>query len=169
MTILDLPLRETSVPGYGVIRVPRYIVRIDIDDGGAGTHGWQVRYARPWRLISDTQRGKPRSPKTSLRDAKEYLATIFTGVKPRHRTIEDSRKRERTGMPGVRIVRRVHRGRNVAEVLIRVDAPQRSGGRKTIYVGTDNTVTKKRLAEAIRQAKEIRAEFVREFVASKSQ
>lgn len=153
----DWKYRDCKIQGHvGTLRVPRHIVRIDIDDGGAGTHGWQVRFRKPSRFFSDSyldSRGRRRlgSPKASLARATEYLRTIYR-PKPRKPRPEHRDKAHPTGMAGVRVAWNRRPGRKFAECIVRAD---RVDGKPlaTFYVGTENTVTKYRLAQAIKNAR----------------
>ncbi|MBN9462264.1 MAG: hypothetical protein J0H00_13710 [Burkholderiales bacterium] len=131
-------------------------MRIDIDDGGAGTHGWQVRFRKPSRFFSDSYvdaagRRRLGSPKASLARATEYLLSIY---KPRPRRLprEHRDKQQCTGMAGVRVVWRRHRNRRNAECVVRVDRPD---GRplRVLYVGTETTYSEARLHRMLREVR----------------
>jgi len=90
------PKRLVFVPGWGnPYHVPWHIVRVDSarerDIGKVGTHGWQVRYAKPSRFFSDSVGGKLRTPAESLQDAAQYLASIYKGPRNRCRTTPTKR------------------------------------------------------------------------------
>lgn len=147
--------RDCWVPGHGLFRVPERIVRIDQEDsqgpGLAGTHGWQVRYTRPWRLFSDNKPVPGRklgSPLDSLRTATRYLEDCWRGPPARQLLPESEKKPVRTGVPGVRVVWRQREGSAMLECRVRVDDLQ---GRPlcAIYVGTNRTTTLERLTDAV--------------------
>ncbi len=143
--------------------VPRHIQRIDIDDeGNAGTHGWQVRYRGQTKLFSDGKNGGVRSPRRALREAIGYLSSIYEGASSRLMTREHADKRNPVGIPGVRIVTRRKASRQIAETFVEISPLVHGRAAIRLYVGTENTVNKSRVAAAIRRARAIRAGLVRE-------
>jgi len=44
--------RTVTIFNVAVYQVPSHICRIDIF-GKNTTHGWQVRYVKPWKMFSD--------------------------------------------------------------------------------------------------------------------
>jgi len=144
------------------LEVPRYIVRIDIDEPGCvGTHGWQVRYHQPGsRLISDSTFDTARrmgTPLDSLTAAKLYLLAIWTGPRARELRPEKAGKRIPTGMPGVRVRWDTRRGLEMCNV--RVDNLE---GKPiaSLYVGTRRTATERKLAAKVREGRRIRREYL---------
>lgn len=94
-----IPTRLCDVPGLAEpIEVPQYIHRIDTGkDESSGTHGWQVRYEKPYIFVSDTKDGRRRSPKLSLVEARMILAQMYEP--PHVRRLSARIGRERTGRP----------------------------------------------------------------------
>lgn len=159
MAKIPVPYRRVAVPNWGEVSVPRHIVRIDIDEPGyAGTHGWQVRYPSGGRstFFSD---GKA-NPKTRLRDAINYLASIWQGQTPRLHSKELSRKKVKTGMAGVALNFSLRANRRVREIYVVVTPTQRGSKPRKFYVGTTNTVTKERLAAAFAKAAKLRQQRI---------
>lgn len=80
-SIADLPKRVVTVPGWGAFIVPRYIVRIDIEqEGKAGTHGWQLRLSKPFVLYSDrTKERQTANAAESLQEAVRHLGLLHEG------------------------------------------------------------------------------------------
>jgi len=158
-----LPCRDVQVPGWaGVFRVPRHVVRIDINEQGkAGTHGWQVRYGpRPWRHYSDSQGSKLRSPSVSLEDATTHLVSIYAGPASRVRATPTKRKANPIQEAGIRLVERQRKNRNIKEIYIEAVSPVRGASARRFYVGTQVTATDCRMQRALLKARQARAEMV---------
>lgn len=95
----SIPTRLCHVPGLPEpIEVPQYILRIDTGkDANTGTHGWLVRYEKPYVFIPDVKDGRRRSPRLSLTEARMVLAQMY---EPAHvRRLSARLGRERTGRP----------------------------------------------------------------------
>ena len=149
----DFPHRPVHKPGWSdALQVPRHIIRIDIEDPGkAGTHGWQVRYVKPWRFFND----KMRPPAASLKEAVHYLAEVYTG--PRLKTIRKKKGKRKTKLePGLRLVKRVRKGRTVQEIWVEAMPPSKEFSPVRIYAGTENTATSERIEFAKMEARKAR-------------
>ncbi|QXP89632.1 hypothetical protein [Methylococcus capsulatus] len=160
--------REVEVPRHEALSVPGYVVRIDLDRPGyRGVYGWQVCYpGAPRKFFSDTagrgDRRIERHPRESLAEATEYLARIYQGRPSRLRRAESSRKKEPTGIVGVRRVRRFRRDRRTECCYVAI-APPRAGMKfKMLWVGTAKTATEERWAEVLERARVIRSRLVAE-------
>jgi hypothetical protein len=161
----DWRYRDTNVPGHGLMRVPRYVVRIDQEGrrpGATGTHGWQVRYTKPWRLFSDSMyaarkdRLGPRpSPVGSLKAAVAYLGRLWDGDRPQRLRPESPAKRIQTGLAGVYVVWEEPKMGRVARCFVRADR-YNGATLKRLYVGTKSTATPARLEQCIERAKRLR-------------
>lgn len=94
-----IPTRLCQVPGLAApLEVPQYILRVDTGkDEKSGTHGWQVRYEKPYIFVPDTKDGRRRSPKLSLVEARMILAQMYEP--PHVRRLSARIGRERTGRP----------------------------------------------------------------------
>ena len=154
------PHRIVSIPGWATLfKCPRHIVRIDKNvPGFAGTHGWQVRYTKPSVFFSDdsVEAGR-KSPLHSLADASEYLAAVYNGPKTvRTRSKCLSSKKNLIQEVGLRLISRMHKGRNVMEHYIEVTSLQNDHTPDRVYVGTDNTLTEARLQAALEKARQLR-------------
>jgi hypothetical protein len=67
----------------------------------------------------------------------------------------------RTGLPGIRYVTKVSRGKKITEYYIEVGAvPSLQTGPKRFYVGTANTITHKRFKSAWHKAVQLRRQLV---------
>lgn len=94
-----IPTRLCYVQGLAEpLEVPQYIVRIDNGkDTHSGTHGWQVRYEKPYVFVPDVKDGRRRSPRLSLTEARMILAQMY---EPAHvRRLSERIGRERSGRP----------------------------------------------------------------------
>lgn len=158
--LAQLPRRIVKVPGWGVVEVPRYVVRID----SPSTHGWQLRYRSPFKMFSDAVVSRAKTPEASLKVVIGALAEIYEGMRPRLQSVETSRKKIRTGAVGVRRVVRLRRGRNVREHYFTVSHPKAGVPARNIYIGTENTITAARVKAAADRAKKLRAALVKEFL-----
>ena len=154
-TLKNLPRRKVRVRGFGTFMVPRHVQRIDIhEENKAGTHGWQVRWDGT-KFFSDAANGK-RDPAGSLARSERYLRTIYTGPRPRLRETEHKDKKHRTGIAGVQLAYRRRKDRQIAEVYLRVNPPRQGGAPRSIYVGTENTITQLRMRLALKKARAMR-------------
>ncbi len=163
----DWKMRSVHVPGhFKTYEVPRYIVRIDIDEPGmTGTHGWQVRYQTETygsRLVSDSKfdcGGRKGTPSDSLHAAKVYLAAIWVGT-PRRPLLPENphRKHHPTGMTGVRVTWRERGGK--MQCHVRVDDLQ---GKPLhhMYVGTEPSVSESKLAAKVAEGRKRRCAYLK--------
>jgi hypothetical protein len=157
--------RFVIVPHWGEFQVPRHVVRIDIDDPGlAGTHGWQVRY--PHRAASKLFSDGKGNPKTSLIQAKAYLAAMWQGPSPRLHYRERGNKRWALGVPGIHINVQKKTSRNVYEFRLIVTPPLRNKLPIHFYLGTENTATAERFDAALNKALALRLRLIREHEAA---
>lgn len=158
----SLPVRQVTIPGWGVLSVPRHIQRIDIDDPGkAGTHGWQVRYRGQTKFFSDARGKDLRNPYQSLRDAQAHLNAIYEGPIPKTRKVARGDKDGQLP-PGVQIKWRRRRDKQFREMYVEVSPPKRGVSPIRFYVGTENTVNNARLGEGIKKALVERDRLVKE-------
>jgi hypothetical protein len=66
-----------------------------------------------------------------------------------------------TGIPGIRYLRKVSRGKKITEYYIEVGAiPSLQTSPKRFYVGTANTITRTRFESAWRKAIQLRYQLV---------
>lgn len=165
-----LPQRTVKIENHGTFRVPRYIVRIDIEAPGSGTHGWQVRYQKPWKLISDYTE-KRRGPRDSLRAAKEILAAQWDGAPRGPKLKRQCEPRKQNGLPlGISPYSKQRANRSMIEVGFQISVPrwgEKSANRR-IYAGTLATITEEKMKRALRKAVRIRREAEREYERSRA-
>ena len=160
----NFPHRISTVPGWaGTYNVPKFICRIDIDKlGCAGTHGWQVRYGKPYVFFGETVNGKRISPRTALAKAKAYLIEIYAGPNIPIRTTPTKRKTNPIQEAGLRLIECMKNKRTVKDYYVEAVPPSKRIRSCRIYVGTERTITPERLEAAIGRARTIRAEMVQQ-------
>lgn len=157
--------RRLCIVGWQEFLVPKYIVRIDIEEPKQ-THGWQVRFNKPFVFFSDAAYPPPRSkvgtPASSLKAAIQHLATVWRPKAP-HIQAERHNKAIPTGMAGVRVIWQSRAGRKVKSCS--VEARGRDGallGR--YYAGTENTITAASLQQALNEARADRRRYNKELL-----
>ncbi len=135
--------------------VPKNIVRVQ--------EGWQIRYGGG-RLFTDPTKDVEGARK-SLREAKvELIRRIrsFSAPTGLRKNILKSKKFKNipVGISGPRKYKR--KGRRTAEYSFQITIPRFGGKFKTsqIYIGTESTVTQKRIDAALQKAIGIRARAV---------
>jgi hypothetical protein len=157
------PTRKYKFQGSArTLTVPRHIVRCDsMTNGHVHSRGWQVRYPNG-KVRSKYFSDRADPPQKSLERAKAYLRSIYRGPLSGGglHTREAARKKMRTGVPGIRYVSKVSRGKHVAEYYVEVGAiPSLGTGPKRFYVGTANTITVKRFQIARQKAVQFRRQL----------
>ena len=141
-------------------QVPERVQRID----SKRTHGWQLRYGST-KMFSDHSN-----------DGSGALASLTEAVTELHRRIDklpapsglhtDIATRKSTDLPvGIsRPAPRLRKGRKSHEHVFMVSVPRggEPSANKTVYIGTDTTLTAEREAEALAKAIAIRDKAARE-------
>lgn len=167
-----LKTRQTTALGK-VFTVPRGIVRIDIDEQGWGTHGWQVRPPKyqenqKSKFFSDRVDLSDKGPADSLRRALLYMAqnppTPHVRQYPNN-TSKNCGNSVSTGFHGIRLVLRKHKNRNFQEVFVEASNIEKSKASKRFYCGTLNTATEERVAAALCRAVEFREQMKNDLLA----
>ncbi len=143
--IEHLKLRPCHVPGHGDCLVPAHIVRIDT---ARNTHGWQLRFNKPWKFIRDVDN----NPFNTLLIAVAMLASQYKPRAMKIKTRENKNKKIPTGVRGVSIQKVKKKNRNVSELYVVAHSVKHGGKATKVYVGTENTVTGERLTEAVNAA-----------------
>ena len=147
-------------------QVPERVQRID----SKRTHGWQLRYG-PTKMFSDHSN-----------DGSGALASLTEAVTELHRRIDkipapsglraDIAARKSTDLPvGIsRPAPRLRKGRKAYEHVFMVSVPrgEERSTNKSVYIGTDNSLTAEREAEALAKAIGIRDKAAREHRALKT-
>jgi len=134
--------------------VPEHIVRLD--DGAM--HGWQLRYGE-WTLFSDHS-SDGSGAKAALENAKkELMRRIDTLPAPTGlRGVINSNKSSRlpVGVSGPTGRRR--KGRNVIQYYFQVVIPRHDDKptNKSVYIGTENTISKEKRDTALAKAVSLR-------------
>ncbi len=159
VTAREFPFRETTVPGIGSVKVPRFVSRVDISADTQGrpkhTHGWQVRYKGQNKFFSDVGEGT-KGATASLKAAETHLASIFTGFEPR---FAPRRKSKNVNLVEayIRLVK-VSTGGETQHFL-EVRPPSKAIAPRRVLVGNDKTATKAKIKTMLPEARAIRAEF----------
>lgn len=161
--IKALPTRVCLIPGYKQpFNVPRHIVRIDKERPGS-THGWQVRYLKPFKLFSDTCKSDTPSPRKALQAAKAYLAEIYQGPAARVKTTERQDKQSLHGEVGIYLQERHRTNRRASFREVRLFICRPGQSTTSIYVGTERTAPLK-MKEAMARARKIRHDAVQDYL-----
>lgn len=151
--LVHVKLRWVKV-GVLSFLVPQGIVRLDIEKGCSGTHGWQVRppvhRGGRSKFFRDVGERCVAGPIASLRRAVAYLAENPPG--PHVRRYPNARPSVTTGIRGVRLVIQAKKHRKAREVYIEATGVEKGKSGKRFYCGTDDTVTHERLCQAIEKA-----------------
>lgn len=147
-------IRDVVLPNGQRFEVPQGIQRIDHKT----THGWQLRYAGT-RLFSDGPGG---DPAVSLAAAKKELALRIAHAPAPVRLQRAPSSHKSNDLPvGISgpLVRQ-RKGSSVRSCHFSVSVPVFGGTarRRSVYIGSENTYTKRRYREALARAMEIRAE-----------
>jgi hypothetical protein len=153
--IKHLPSRSRDIPEYGQMDVLRYIVRIDMDSKRQ-THGWQVRFKRPYVFLSDSKYGG--ILKTYI-EAMSYLASVYHFRYLKRPTLENRNKAIPIGIRGVRLVKRKKKNRTHEELYAEVCPIKYGDSPKMIYIGTENTITAERKEAAVLKARRLRKQL----------
>jgi len=139
--------------------VPQHIVRIDKDY----THGWQLRYGKS-KFFADHSNdgsGAARALQLATQELGKRIARLPapTGLK------KQAMPNKKSGLPvGVSgPIGRLRKGRNTPSYNFQVSIPLPGGGSttRTVYIGTETTLTKRRIKEALTKAIAMRAAQVR--------
>lgn len=157
--IAHLRTRTSKVNGL-TFKVPQGIVRLDIEKGYAGTHGWQVRPPKysggASKFFRDVGELRHVGPTESLRMAIDYLAK--NPPAPHVRRYPNAKPSNSTGIPGVRLVLMKKKYRNLLEVYIEASNIEKGKSSRRFYCGTENTTTQERVEVAIEKALQFREE-----------
>ncbi len=153
--------REVSIFTGTSFQVPEHIRRLD----SQRTHGWQLRYGK-WMMFSD-HANDGSGAKASLAAAKQELLKRIDALHAPTGLRTDIMSWKSSALPvGISgPVKSVRAGRRTVEFNYLISTPrfeEKTTTRK-VYIGTENTITDKRLSAALAKAIEIRKEVVRDF------
>ena len=142
-----------------VFEVPQHIVRQD----DKATHGWQLRYGK-FKLFSDHSNDGSGAA-ASLREATKELSKRIKRLPAPTRLRTDVMKNKKSGLPlGISgPIPRLRPGKNTAYYSFQVTVPI-PGGRtanRSVYIGTENTMTPERFEMALAKAIALRDSQVR--------
>ncbi len=155
--------REVTIYTGEVYNVPSNINRLD----DKATHGWQVRYGETKEaffadgIIDPT--GAEKSLKKAIEELKKRIAILEAPTRLRNNPCTHKNTELPAGVSGPTL--RFRKGRNTAEISYQVSFPRfgLSSTTKKVYVGTENTATQEKHAEAIEMAIKIRKEAVEKY------
>lgn len=153
--IKHLPLRNRDIPEYGQIQVPRYVVRIDIN-GKRQTHGWQVRFNRPWVFFNDDNYG---GILKAFKEVVMYLSSVYHYRYLKRPSLENKNKAIPIGTRGVRLVKRKKKNRTTEELYAEVCGLKHGDVPRLLYIGTSNTATAERMEAVVAKARKLRRQL----------
>lgn len=153
--------RKHTIFSGKTFTVPTYIVRLD----GARSHGWQLRLGR-WKMFSDHSSDGSGAAR-ALQEAKEELARRLAKMpaKTGLRTEVSAAKGNDLplGISGPHA--RIRADKAGTQYYVQVTYPVFGGKNvnRSIYVATENTLTKDKWERAVEKAIRLRASGVRSF------
>ncbi len=139
--------------------VPQHIVRIDKDY----THGWQLRYGKS-KFFADHSNdgsGAAEALRLATLELGKRIARLPAPTRLKTEAMQNKKSDLPVGVSGPSA--RLRAGRNVAYYNFQVSMPLPGGGSttKTVYIGTGNTITKRRVSDALAKAIAMREAQVR--------
>ncbi|MDD2723294.1 MAG: hypothetical protein PHH59_04620 [Methylovulum sp.] len=150
---------------------PRHIVRIDII-GVKTTHGWQVRYGKPWKFFSDHSAngtGAQQALVNAIDELNKRIATLPapTGIRQKISTNKSSSLP--SGISGP--FQRLRKGRNTPSHYLQVTLPIHGGKSKNtqVYIGSENTLTEERIQLAVLKSVALRQKYIAKYQDSATQ
>ena len=154
--------RNVTIFNGAVFEVPKNICRIDIV-GPKRTHGWQVRYGKPWKMFSDRSlngSGAVEALKLATEELRHRIETLPAPSGIRRVTSYNKTSDLPPGISGP--FKRKQHGRNCSYFYLQLSLPVFGEGAvvKQIYLGNDNTYTEERLREGIKEGVELRRKYI---------
>jgi len=160
-----MEFRQRTLFNGQTFDVPRYIVRLDTRN----THGWQVRYGK-WKYFADGIGGGSADgggAAAALLQATAELARRIaklpapTGL--RQRAADGKANDLPVGISGPTARRR--EGDSFTQYYLQVNYPVAGAkpANRSVYVGTENTVTPEKYSQALAKAIALRDSGVRKF------
>jgi len=163
-----MKFRKVKIFTRATFRVPERIQRID----NGATHGWQLRYGvGKTEMFSDFSNDGSGAAAALERAVKALARRIRKLPAPSGLRSEPASRKSSNLPVGVSgPVERWREGRNVPSYSFLVSVPRPEGGSTTrsVYIGTANTMTRKREKEALAKAIEIRQKVERKYRAAKT-
>ena len=162
--------RKVKIFSGKSFRVPEHIQRLDSD----ATHGWQLRYGRgttETELFSDHSNdgsGAAAALERAVSALRRRIKQLPAPTGLRTAPLASKSSDLPVGVSGP--VERHRTGRNTPSYSFLVSVPLATGGSTTrsVYIGTANTMTRKREKEARAKAVAIREEAARKFAVAKT-
>jgi hypothetical protein len=151
--------------------VPRHVVRIDII-GVKTTHGWQVRYGKPWKFFSDRSAngtGAQQALANATDELNHRIATLPAPTRIKEQIASNKSSTLPSGISGP--FQRLRKGRKTAIHYFQVTLPIHGGKAKNvhIYIGSEKTVTDERIQLAMLKSIALRKEYIAIFQQSATQ
>ncbi|MDD5277618.1 MAG: hypothetical protein PHR16_16250 [Methylovulum sp.] len=151
--------------------VPSHIVRIDII-GVKTTHGWQVRYGKPWKFFSDhtaNGAGAEFALSNAIVELRQRIATLPAPTGIRRQTAHRKSSNLPAGISGP--IQRRHKGRNTLSYYFQVTLPIHGEKSKNtlVYVASENTLTEERIQLAVLKSMALRQKHIAKFQYSATQ
>ncbi len=161
-----MKFRKVTIFSGTTFRVPEGIVRLDTDS----THGWQLRYGNGKTEMFSDHSSDGSGAGRALKLAKAALHQRIqklpapTGLMTQPRAFKSSDLP--VGISGP--AERIRSGRNTAYYTFQVSVPRPDVGSttRTVYIGTANTFTPEREAQALEKAIAMRDAAVRAYKAA---
>lgn len=166
--INSMEFRKIKIFNGMAFDVPKHIVRIDIL-GAKTTHGWQVRYGKPWKFFSDhtaNGTGAELALSKAVNELNHRIATLPapTGIRQKISTRKSSTLP--SGISGP--FQRLRKGRSTASHYLQVTLPVHGGKSKNtqVYIASDNNFTEERLQLAISKSVALRNLYIEKYQTS---
>ncbi|PPD46859.1 MAG: hypothetical protein CTY16_08765 [Methylobacter sp.] len=145
--------------------VPRHVVRIDIM-GPKTTHGWQVRYGKPWKFFSDHSvngTGAKQALANAIDELNRRIATLSAPTRLRQQATNRKSSDLPSGISGP--IQRLRKGRNTPSYYLQVTLPVFGGKSKNtqVYIGSENTLTEERIQMAVLKSIALRKQYIAKF------
>ena len=154
-----MKFRARTIFSGHTFQVPQHIVRLD----KLRTHGWQLRYGESKFFADHSNDGT--GAERALREATEELGRRISTLQAPTGLKNAAFANKTTDLPlGISgPTARLRQGKNVPYYSFQVSMPRANGRstNKSVYIGTENTITEERLASALVKAIEIREREVR--------
>lgn len=145
--------------------VPRHVVRIDIL-GAKTTHGWQIRYGKPWKFFSDHSlngSGAAQALAKATEELNRRIATLPAPTRLRWQATKAKTSNLPSGISGP--IQRLRKGRKTPSYYFQVTLPIHGGKSKNaqVYVASESTLTEERIQLAISKSVALREKHLAEF------
>ena len=154
--------RQITIFNGVLFDVPKHIVRIDIL-GSKTTHGWQVRYGKPWKMFSDHTSNGSGAAEALTKAREELLHRIKTLPAPSGVRKVTTKRKTSDLPPGISgPFKRRRKGKTSADIYLQVSLPVLGQGSlvKQVYIGNESTYSEERLKNSVEKAQALRRQFI---------